>query len=435
MTRRAGDAGSRAARNRLWRQIAWRNLWRNRRRTVLTASALSFGFVAAVLMIAFMDGMLEELVSNGTRVVTGQVQIHDGEYRPERGIHDTMGGREGVDVAGLVAAVESVEGVAGVAPRVYGGGLVSTGDETAGILLLGVDAGREGAVSRFEAALKEGRMPGPGEIVIGSELAGTIRAAPGDEVVLVAPAADGSTGNDLFTVSGVFRLGVGGFDETYALVDLGALQQLMALDAGRIHEIAVSIARTGDANAVAERVEAAVAGASVGLDPSRPLLVEPWSVFLAQLYFITSFMAVANSIFAFMIFGMAIFGVANTMLLATFERRREFAVARALGTSSSAIVRTVVYEGLFLGLVSLAAGAALALPVVFYFHEFPLDLSRFVDTYSFAGSAVRPMLTAEYSWDGPLASAVALVATGVAAALYPAWRATLVPPADALASR
>ena len=413
----------------IWRRIAWRNLWRNRRRTVITASALSFAFAAAVLMIALMDGMLEEMVSNGTRVITGQVQIQAEDYEPERSIHDTMGGRGGLDVPALMGAVDAVEGVTGAAPRVYGGGLVSTGDETAGAVLIGVNADREQGVSRFGAALVEGRMPGPGEIAVGAKMAETLGVGPGEEVVLVAPAADGSMGNELFAVSGVFSLGMGGFDDTYALLDIGSLQDLMAMDRGRIHEVAIAVQRTGDAGAVAERVEVAVAGLSGGL------LTRPWSVFQERLYFVTSLAAAMNTMIAVMIFGMAVFGVANTMLIATFERRREFAVARALGTSAGSIVRIVVIEGLFLGLVSLAAGAALAVPVVVYFHEFPVDLSRFVGTYSMVGSAVRPVLTAEYSWDGPLVSALALVATGIVSALYPAWRAIRVPPADALASR
>ncbi len=430
----SSGAAARAARkgsNRIWWRIAWRNLWRNRRRTVLTAAALSFGFVAAVLMIAFMDGMVEEMVSNGTRVLTGQVQIHADGYRPERSIHDTMGGREGIDVAGTVAAIQGVEGVGGVAPRVYGGGLVSSGDETAGAVLMGLDPAREEAVSRFGASLTEGRMPsGRGEIAIGAAMAGTIGAGLGDEVVLVAPAADGSTGNDLFAVTGIFRLGMGGYDDSYALLELATLQELMALDAGRIHEVAISVTRIGDSDAVAARVAEAVGGGEAG-----GLAIEPWSVFLEQLHFMTSMMGAANAIVALMIFGMAIFGVANTILLATFERRREFAVARALGSSGRAIVRIVLCEGLFLGLVSLAGGAAVAIPVVVFFHEFPLDLSAFVGTYEMVGSAMRPYLTAEYSWDGPLVSALALVGTGVASALYPAWRAVRIPPADALAGR
>ncbi len=424
-------AAARVARERsgrIWWRIAWRNLWRNRRRTILTAAALSFGFVSAVLMIALMDGMTEEMVSNGTRVVTGQVQIHSSDYRPERSIHDTMGGRAGIDVAGTVAAIQGVDGVGGVAPRVYGGGLVSSGNETAGAVLMGLDAVREEAVSRFGAAMAEGRLPsGRGEIAIGAAMAETIGAGLGDEVVLVAPAADGSTGNDLFAVTGIFRLGVGGYDDGYALLELATLQELMALDPGRIHEMAISVARIGEADAVAERVTGAVGGAG--------LVIEPWSVFLEQLYFMTSLMDAANGIVALMIFGMAIFGVANTMLLATFERRREFAVARALGTSGRAIVRIVVCEGLFLGVVALAAGAVVAIPVVVWFHEFPLDLSAFVGTYEMMGSAMRPYLTAEYSWDGPLISALALVGTGLASALYPAWRAVRIPPADALAGR
>lgn len=420
MPKRGGD---------IWWRMAWRNLWRNCRRTVLTASALSFGFVAAVLMIAFMDGMLAEMVSNGTRVITGQVQIHAADYRPERSIHATMGGREGLDAAALVSAAESVDGVAGAAPRVYGGGLVSSGDETAGAVLMGMDPRRETEVSRFSTSFVEGRMPGPGEIAIGAGMAERIGAAPGEEMVLVAPAADGSMGNQLFTVSGIFRLGMGGFDDTYVLLDLRSLQDLMAMDRSRIHEVAISVARADRADRVAERVGEAVAGVADGL------VVEPWSVFQEQLYFVTSMMGAANSVVAMLIFGMAIFGVANTMLLATFERRREFAVVRALGTPAGAVAWTVVCEGLFLGLVALGAGAVLAAPVVVYFHEFPLDLSSFVGTYSFVGAAVRPFLSAEYSWDGPLVAAFALVGTGVASGLYAAWRAVRVPPADALASR
>ncbi len=415
--------------NDIWWRIAWRNLWRNRRRTIITASALSFGFVAAVLMMALMDGMLEEVVSNGTRVITGQVQIHADDYRPDQSLHATMGGREGLDVAGLLAAAESVEGVTGAAPRLYGGGLVSSGEETVGAVLVGMDPGREEGVSRFGSAMREGRMPGPGEIAIGATMAETTGIGPGEEVVLVASAADGSTGNELYTVSGIFQLGLGGFDNSYALLDLGSLQDLMAMDRARIHEVAIAVEHTDAADEVAEGVAAAVAGVSEGL------LVEPWSVFHEQLYFMISMAGAMNAMIAMLIFGMAIFGVANTMLLATFERRREFAVARAVGTSARDIGRIVVYEGLLLGLVALAAGVVLAVPVVVYFHEFPVDLSGFVGTYSVVGSAVRPVLSAEYSWDGPLVAAVALVFTGILSALFPMWRAVRVPPADALAGR
>ena len=419
-----GRIGSRI----LWR-IAWRNLGRNRRRTALTASALSFGFVASVLMIGYMHGMMEELVSNGTRVATGQVQIHAEDYEPERSIHRTLGGRDGLDVGALLAAVEGQDGVVGAAPRLYGGGLVSSGDETVGGILMGVDPDREAEVSRFGSSLVAGRMPGRGEIALGDAMAETVGAQVGDEVVLVAPAADGSTGNDLFTVSGIFSVGVGAFDDSYALLERGTLAELMAMDPGRIHEVAVSVERVRESESAADRIREATAAIAPGLR------TEPWSVLQPQLFFVVTYADSMNWVVAALIFGMAAFGVANAMLLATFERRREFGVARALGTSGLAVGRIVVYEGILLGLLSLGAGVVLAAPLMVLIHENPIDLSRFVDTWSFGGSAVRPMLTVEYSWVGPLVSGIALGLTGIIAALLPAWRAVRVPPADSLANR
>ena len=414
---------------RLWWRVAWRNLGRNRRRTALTASALAFGFVASVLMIGLMDGVTEQMVVNGTEIVTGQVQIHDEAFFPERSIHDTLGGREGVELASLLAAADAVPEVEGVAPRVYGGGLVSSGDETVGAVLMGVLPERERTVSRFHAALKEGRPPGPQEILIGDEMAEDIGVSPGDEVVLVAPAADGSLGNDLYTVSGIFDLDTGAFDSYYAVLLLDDLQALMAMEQGRIHEIAISVTRTRNADPVAEGVALATGDLAPGL------VTESWSEFLPQLYFFTELASAMNWVIAVMIFGMAVFGVANTMLIATYERRREFAVVRALGTDKVSVGRSVVYEGVLLGIISLVAGSLITVPAMMYLKANPIDLSRFVGSYSMLGSQVRPLITVEYSLDGPLFTAIALVLTGIFSALYPAWRAVRVPPADALASR
>ena len=274
--------------SRIWWRIAWRNLWRNRRRTLLSASALAFGFVASVLMIGYMHGMLEEMVSNGTGVATGQVRIQAEDYEPERSIHDTMGGRDGLDVDALLAAVSAQEGVTGAAPRLYGGGLVSSGDETAGAVLMGIDPAREEAVSRFGASLTAGRMPGPGELVMGDGMAETVGATVGDEVVLVAPAADGSTGNDLFTVSGIFSVGVGAFDDAYALLEMGSLAELMAMDPGRIHEVAVSVASIREPEATTAAIREAASAVSPGLR------TESWRVFLDQLYFIVEYASAVN---------------------------------------------------------------------------------------------------------------------------------------------
>ncbi len=418
-------------RGSIWWRIAWRNLWRNRRRTLITASALAIAFLGSVLMIAIYDGVTAELIDNGTGLLTGQVQVHAADWRPERSLYATIGGPEGTDVAALLERVAATPGVAAAAPRVYGGGILSVGTATEAAVLMGIDPVREPRVSRLLGALVEGHAPAPGtkQLVIGSELARKLAVRPGGEVVVVAPAADGSMGNDLFTVAGIFRSGLGDLDAGFVLLPLGALQGLLALAPGRIHEVAVAIPQPWSAQAEADSIRARLAPLGIAA------AVEPWPVFSPEIADYAAISNAANGLVVGIVFLFAIFGVANTILMGTFERRREFAVIRALGVGPSGVARTVLFEGMALGLLSLAAGAVLTAPLLVWFHHSPPNLASLFGDLEMAGALIRPVLRVEYSVDGPVISAVGLFVTAILAALYPAIRAARVPPADALAGR
>lgn len=415
----------------VWWRIAWRNLWRNRRRTLITAGALGLGFLAAVVLVALSQGMIGQMIDNGTGLVTGQIQVHDDDWEPERSLYSTIGRDAGTDVDALVARVAAAPGVTGAAPRVYGGGLVSAGRHTTAAILMGIDPAREPGVSRLLGEIRQGRAPraGADEIAIGGEMARKLEIAPGDEVVLVAPAADGSLGNDLYTVSGVFVTGLTELDGAWVVAPLDRLQGLLALDPRRVHEVAAATEGAWRAPGIAQRLDAEIAAGGLAVD------VRPWTVFRPEL---ADYARLANSFYGVVIaivFFMAIFGVANTMLMATFERRREFAVVRALGTPPSGVAGTVVLEGLILGLLSLAAGAAVTFPLLAWWARSPIDLSEVIGGFSAAGSFVRPVLEVELSARWPAFAAVALLLTSVLAAAYPAWRSARVPPADALSGR
>jgi ABC-type lipoprotein release transport system permease subunit len=415
----------------VWWRIAWRNLWRNRRRTLITAGALAFGFLGSVVMIGMSDGFTAQMVDNGTGVLTGQVQVHAAGFRAERSLYETIGGPGGADVPALLAAADATPGITAAAPRVYGGGIVSAGDATEAVVLFGVDPAREVRVSRILRAMVRGRAPAEGarEMAVGTELARRLGVAPGARVVVVAPAADGSMGNDLFTVTGVFRSGLGDLDASFAVLPIGALQTLLGLDPGRIHEVAAATALPATAAAAATRLAHRLAPARLDIE------VVPWTVFSPEIAAYEQLVVSFNWVIVAIIFVFAIFGVANTMLMGTFERRREFAVVRALGTVRSGVALTVLFEGLALGLLSLVAGAILTAPLLAWLHRAPLDLTALVGDMEFAGALVRPVLRVEYSVAAPLMSATGLLVTAVLAALYPALRAVRVPPADALAGR
>ena len=105
----------------VWLRIAWRNLWRNRGRTLITASGLAFGYLAAVVIVGLTDGVTAELVENGTRLLVGQVQVHADDYLPERNMYRTIGGQRGTDVPSLLAQIEAHPDVADAAARLRDG--------------------------------------------------------------------------------------------------------------------------------------------------------------------------------------------------------------------------------------------------------------------------------------------------------------------------
>ena len=411
-----------------WWRIGWRNLGRNRKRTFITALGLGAGYFAVVFIVGWADGLKAEMVENGTGILTGQLQVHAADYRPERSLYDTIGARAGTDVSALLEAVVSDPAIEAAVPRVYAGGLVSSGESTSAAMIMGVDIELEPRVSRILTGIEEGQVPRPGrnEIAIGHEMARQLGIGMGDEVVLVVPAADGSMGNDLFRVAGIYRTGMTELDHAYALVPIDSLQTLVALDPGRIHEIAAATTDAWLAPEAAERIAQALA--PTGLD----LEVVPWTVLRPDMLDYTRLVESWYLIIIGFVFAIAIFGVANSMLMVTFERRREFAVMLALGTTPVQVVLTVLYEALALGVLSLLVGAAVTFALMMWWHNAPLDLSFIYGDFTMFGALMRPTLRVEYNLPMAVWAAAALLFTAFVAALYPAAQAARVPPADTL---
>ena len=411
-----------------WWQIGWRNLGRHPKRTAITAVGLGVGYFAVVFLVGWSIGLMAQMVENGTGLVSGQIEIHDAEYRPDRSLYDTIGGREGADVGGIIRTVVSDPAVVAAAPRLYAGGLISSGASTSAGMLMGIDPSLEPDLTRFLDDLVEGRLvqPGRNELLVGDELARQLAAGVGDEVVLVAPGADGSMGNDLFELVGIFHSGLSSFDNRYGVLPLDALQSLIVMDPGRIHEVAVSTADPWIAAAAAERLATALGPMDLAIE------VAPWTELRPEM---VEYVALGESFYFLIIaivFAIAMFGVANTMLMGTYERRREFAVMLALGTGPRHIVLTVLYEAMALGAISLVVGFAVTLPLMVWWHNAPPDFGWLYGEVTLMGALVRPSLRVEYDVAVWIWSAAALLLTALLAALYPAARAARMPPADAL---
>ncbi len=227
-----------------WVRIGWRNLGRHRRRSVITAVALAWGFAAVVLFNGILEGMGADFVRSGTDLMAGQLRIQNPDYEPERDLWDVIGGDGGVPVGELLDRVRADSDVIGATARVYGSGIVASDSTSRGGLLMGILPEAEIQVTQFLEGLMEGTVPDPGayEVVLGQELARQLRTSVGEVVVLVAPSSDGSLGNELFTVSGIVRTGIPEVDAAQVVMHLDDLQFLLALGPDDVHEVAVAAA-------------------------------------------------------------------------------------------------------------------------------------------------------------------------------------------------
>ncbi len=413
-----------------WWTIGWRNMGRSRRRTYITAAALAGGYFSIVVLVGLSRGIVAEMIANGTDLIAGQLQVHAPDYLPDKSIYETFGGVDRASIDSLLTIVESDPDISAAAPRVYAGGLIGSDNFTVPGQLMGVDVDRESSVSRI-VRVDEGRLPRPGtnEAVLGGEMARQLEVAIGDELVVVAPSVDGSMGNDLFTVVGIYNSGIVELDATTVIVSIEALQYLIFLDEGQIHEIAAVVLDPWDAEDAADRLNPLLQSSGHEAE------AVPWTELRPELVEYANLVSASEFIIVIVVFGMAIFGVANTMLMATYERRREFALLLALGASPWGVIKSVLAEAIALGFISILAGVVFTAPFLIWWHVAPLDLSFASGGFSMSGSYVSPVLRVEYPWSAIVVASVSLFGTAVLAATYPAIRSARLPAADTLAGR
>lgn len=410
-------------------QLAWRNLWRNRRRTFITMAAIAFGYAMLLFVACLMAGLRWQMIQNGTCLVMSQVQIHAPGYYPNRSLQKTLGGRKGTDVSTLLASISADRRVSAVAPRVYGYALLSAAHRSAGVELMGVLPDQEPKITTLNTQIAKGSYLTallPKGVVIGDKLASTIGIDLNSEIVLLTQAADGSMGNDVYTVVGILHTGLDSVDRGLVLMTLSSLQDLLHLAPARIHEVGIKLNHINAATNVAAALE-------VKLGKTLPVRVMAWPELAPELANYVQFNHGVTVVLFFIFSLVAVIGVMNTMLMAVFERTREFGMLMAVGMRPAQVIRLILTEAAGLGVASLVVGAALGVPLLWYLQVHGLDLGGATGgVVSVAGVVVGHLWYGRQDFSAYSEAAVGLAATALVSALYPAWRAAQLRPTEAM---
>ncbi|MBN1335345.1 MAG: ABC transporter permease [Deltaproteobacteria bacterium] len=420
---------------RFYLTVAWRNLFRQGRRTLITALALSVGVALCMAMWAFADGMMGQMFDLLVTQQLGHVQVHHPEYPTSHSLYDTIPG-----AGGRLERLDARPEAGASTGRLVAFGLVGTQATSLGARMVGVEPTREDAVTGISGRIEAGRFLSAGErreggsipVVVGRELAKKLDLGVGGELVMITQASDGSLANELLEIVGTARTGNAVMDRAGVYAPLADLQQVLMLE-DQVHEIIVLGQDPEESAALSAVVGEAIADPAAGPSDVDDLLIRSWSEtdpITAQMMGMTDGMMI---VLLLVVFAAAGLGVLNTMLMAVFERTRELGLLKALGLKPRQVVLLILTESGLLGLLAAAGGLVIGLAVDAYLVAYGVDLSVGEGQgFEYEGVRFDPVIKGIFEWNSVWVTLAMVICVCLVASLWPSLRAARLRPVDAM---
>ena len=397
--------------------IAWRNIWRNRKRSLIILVAVAFGIWAGIFSMGLMNGMYAQMISTGVSTRLGHIQIHTPDFRERPDVTKTI-----PDGPSVLEQVRGRDDILAASGRSVVSGMASSPETASGVTILGVDPAADVGVFDVDEYILEGdwfQTDKRNPIVIGAKLAERLDVRLGKKVVLQGQSPDGSIGAGAFRIVAIFRTPSSAFDEMTVFALQEDVQRVFGL--GRaIHEIALRLAEYEDIGAV-----------QLALQQAYPdLAVETWKELAPELAVTADLGDQMLYIFMIIILLALVFGITNTMLMGVLERIRELGVLKALGMKGRRMFAMILLEtlvlSLFGGLVGIFAGAG----TIEIFARLGIDLSVVSEGMAEfgMGNVVYPVL----EWIAYVNITVLVVLTALVSAVYPGIKAVRLNPVTAI---
>ena len=399
-------------------KLAWRNIFRNKRRTLIAASAIGIGLAALIFVDAFMIGLSENMVRTATASFLGDAQIHREGFRDAQEVALTI---QALDAVTEGLAKEGI--VEHFTQRTLAPGMITAPANVSAIALVGVHPPTEQFLSQIDDAITEGvyfEGDNNRDIVIGAKLAEILEIGLGDRVVVtVAQAESGDLSQEMFRISGIYHFAGEEMNTGMAFVRIEKAQEMLAIG-NAAHEIAIkfiSLAYTQD--------------------PTLPFWetysehgneVLSWTELMSELTAILEMTKISKYIMGVILFGVVVFGIINTLFMSLYERMFEFGVLRAVGTRPFGMARVILFEAGALAIVSIALGMVLGFLVTILLNQIGIDYTGIEMVGVTMQELIRPVMRVEQFVIYP----VWLFIFTIIAGLYPARYAAKMSPAAAM---
>ncbi len=359
-------------------KLAWRNIWRNKRRSLIVIVSVVVGVSSSLLNDSFGVGIMNQMIDNLIKSHDSNVQIYKSGFRENKKVIDVIPGKD--KILSLIGRFKNINGYS---ERVISFGLISSAANSSGVSIVGVRPELEKNVTDIHKKIVSGRYLSyqRNEIVISKKVAEKLEVELGDKVVAVGSDIRGNVSSQMFRVIGIYRSGISEYDNINVYVPLSDAQQMLNLG-NNIHEIAVSIKDYRKSSELKEKILAELSNNNID-----KMLYEV-STFQELMPMMMAFLDVYQqwSYIIYIIIGIAVlFGVVNTMLMTVMERINEFGVIMSIGIRNSKLVKMIIYESLFMGLIGTITGFIIGLLIYYPMSIYGVDMSNFSESMASFG--------------------------------------------------
>jgi len=403
----------------LYLRLAWRNIWRHKRRTVIIVLAMSLTLSLMMFYDGLMNGFTDAIYGNAVKVLGGNIQVHAEGYRAEVSSTPLL---PLADAPAVVSAAESNPMVVAAAQRINTGGLVTSREGAFAVSITGIEPEKELQVNIIGQYVTEGRNLASDDgdnILIGKGLADAMNVAVGDRITMVGRSQHKEMRQRTMTIVGIYDLGMADIEKQTVYISLAEAQSLYELTAPT--EVAIFLQHLGQEDAVIASLKSSVSGYEIeSFQANYPDLASA----------INSKGGVMN-VFSVIIIAIAGVGILNLLLMAVYERTREIGVLGAMGLKPRQIAVLFVLEGTMIGLVGVAAGVVLGLALNGYLMRVGMDFGSMTQVASYM-ALVKDKVYPTWGVEKLVMRASMVAIISALAAVIPAIEAGRREPAEAL---
>lgn len=399
-------------------KLAWKNVFRNKRRTIIASIAIGIGLASLIVTDGIMIGMKKNLIDSATSTLLGEAQIHNREFRLTQDVEKTIDSPEEI-----TKSLKKEPMVSNFSHRVISFGMLTSPSNVESIMLYGINPDEDRFLSKIDDNIKEGTYFNDNndkDIVIGEKLADILEVGIGDRVVItVAQAFTGDLSQDMFRISGIYKFGIKEMDSGMAFIHLKKAQQMLNLK-NRLHEIAVNFTKIGFAenkNSVFWRKYSKGENEAVS-----------WTRILPELKNVLDMSDISMAVMGIILFAVVIFGIINTLFMSLYERMFEFGILRAVGTRPSGIRKLIIFESAVLAFISIIIGVVLGFIIMMMLVKWGIDYRGI----EMAGAVMNEMLYPVVTLNQFIVYPIAVFLFTVLVGLYPAYVAGKIVITDAL---